>query len=76
MGDLLGNAGNELTTADHLRFRINRNQERQYLWEIPAASQIGTIPSSGQHRLKMPPPLRIGGQSVRCQIHCETCQLY
>jgi hypothetical protein len=24
----------------------------------------------------MPTPARIGGQSVRCQLRCETCQLY
>jgi hypothetical protein len=29
-----------------------------------------------RHGLEMPTALRIGGQSVGCQIDCETCQLY
>jgi hypothetical protein len=28
------------------------------------------------HVLEMPTPLRISGQPVKCQIDCETCQLY
>jgi hypothetical protein len=45
---------------------------------VPAGPQLGTIRASGQHRLgmPMPTPLRIGCQSIRCQIHCETCQLF
>jgi hypothetical protein len=39
---------------------------------IPAARQAGAISSSRQHHLEMRTRPRIGGQSVRCQIHCET----
>src|SRR5258705_6712673 len=42
----------------------------------PASRQAGTISSSEQHHLGMPPVLRIGGQSVECQIDCENCQMY
>ena len=43
---------------------------------VKDAGQVGTIASSGQHHLEMPTSLTIYGQSVRCQIHCGTCQLY
>jgi hypothetical protein len=41
VGDLLGNAGNELTNADHLRFRINRNQEKAIPVRLVGYNQNG-----------------------------------
>jgi hypothetical protein len=45
-------------------------------------TQLGDVCADAQggglvrHRTELPTPLRIGGQSVRCQIDCETCQLH
>jgi hypothetical protein len=59
------------TVEDCLHVREERKAKRARR-RLP---RVGTISSPRPEHLEMPTLPRIGSQSVKCQIHCETCQL-
>jgi hypothetical protein len=70
-----GGASNRSPSVDLSAQRRMRGDDEGTMHDLGRPCRSTDRHEGGSH-LEMPTALRIGGQSVECQIDCESCQPY